>query len=81
MELADALMSPSDQPLRPGAMPRGDGWYDPDSVAFATVAGRTAAGLTRIGEARRREIVAALPPGLRPLTLLVRVRRESGLGR
>jgi hypothetical protein len=77
MELADALSTPSSQPTRQRAMRGSDGWYDPDSVAFAERELRATGSLTRISDARRREIAAALPRGLRPLSLLVRVRHDT----
>jgi hypothetical protein len=77
MELADTLSIPVHRPMGSPAVALSDGWYDPDSVAFAQGAEAATTGLTRIDAARRREIFAALPPGLRPLSLLVRVRRES----
>jgi hypothetical protein len=77
MELADALSISFDEPVRSPEGPARDGWYDPDSVAFLEGLDQASAGITRIEGARRREIIAALPAGLRPLTLLVRVRREG----
>jgi hypothetical protein len=77
MELADALAISTTRPERSMERPTRRGWYDPDSVAFLESTDRTAGGWTRVSGARRLEIAAALPPGLRPLSLLVRVRRES----
>ena len=75
MELADALSTSAADPVLTRERPAGEGWYDPDSVAFGERP--RVSGLTRIDDARRQEIFAALPPGLRPLSLLVRVRRDS----
>ena len=77
MELADALWT-SGGPVEPARPHRErDRWYDPDSVAFVDAPPRPLTGWTKITGARRRELAAALPPGLRPLSLLVRVRRAG----
>jgi hypothetical protein len=77
MELADALSNSAGDPVRSWERPSSDGWYDPDSAAFLASADRASDGWTPITPERRQEIFAALPAGLRPLSLLVRVRRES----
>jgi hypothetical protein len=81
MELADALAISVAEPVRSWERPSRDGWYDPDSVAFLEGADQASDGITRIDGSRRREIFDALPAGLKPLTLLVRVRRESAAAR
>jgi hypothetical protein len=77
MELADARWTSGGEPEP--ARPRRDrgSWYDPDSVAFDDGSERAMDGWTRVSDARRLEIAAALPPGLRPLSRLVRVRRDG----
>jgi hypothetical protein len=77
MELADALWTSGghSEPARPRR--ERDSWYDPDSVAFVDMPLRPMTGITKVSGARRRELAAALPPGLRPLSLLVRVRRAG----
>ena len=79
MELADALSTTAADPIASRGQSAREGWYDPDSVAFGE--GPRVAGLTRIDAERRDEIFAALPPGLRPLSLLVRVRRDGVVSR
>lgn len=81
MELADALSITVGEPVRAGERRSRDGWYDPDSVAFLEGPDHASDGITRINDTRRREISAALPAGLKPLTLLVRVRREGAATR
>jgi hypothetical protein len=77
MELADALWTSGGQPEPARRRRERDSWYDPDSIAFVDVPERAMDGWTRVSDARRQEIAAALPPGLRPLSLLVRVRRDG----
>ena len=81
MELADALSNSAGDPVRSWERPATDRWYDPDSAAFLAGADRASDGWTRITPERRQEIFDALPSGLRPLSLLVRVRRESPASR
>jgi hypothetical protein len=76
MELTDALTKSAGDPVRSWERPASDRWYDPDSAAFLAAPERTSDGWTRITPERRQEIFDALPAGLRPLSLLVRVRRE-----
>lgn len=76
MELADALSNSAGDPVRSWERPASGAWYDPDSAAFLAGADVATDGWTRITPERRQEIVDALPAGLRPLSLLVRVRRE-----
>jgi hypothetical protein len=76
MELADALTNSAGDPVRSWERPASGEWYDPDSAAYLASPERASDGWTRITPERRQEIVDALPAGLRPLSLLVRVRRE-----
>jgi hypothetical protein len=77
MELADALWTSGGEPEPARPRREGGSWYDPDSVAFVEGPDRAMDAWTRVSDERRLEIAAALPPGLRPLSLLVRVRRDG----
>jgi hypothetical protein len=81
MELAYALSNTAGASVRFWERPASDRWYDPDSAAFLAAPERMSDGWIRITPERRQEIFDALPARLRPLSLLVRVRRARPASR